>query len=134
MYKYLDIVEKEVNTAAEMAGIEVEDAKEMLDAYFKALDYLLDDERIPEVAIQSMGTLKYSKSRLRQSLEGLSTYKMKEENKERYDIQIPLIEERIRKSKEESGVGYWWSFVPKNFASQLLELKKKDEGREGICE
>lgn len=126
MYKYLDILEKEVSTAAEMAGIEIEDAKEMIDAYFKALDHLIDDERIPEVAIQSMGKIKYSKSKLKQALSGSLPFKMKEDKLERLETQIPLIEARLEKElKKESGVGYWWSFVPKDFATQLVELKNK---------
>lgn len=136
MKKYLIPFEKELQVAAEMSGIEINDAEEMVDAYFKAIDYLMDDERIPTISVQSLGILRFTKSKLNRIFatrsEGSnSKVIVREDTKRKLNIQVDYITKRKEKeSKKEFGVGFWWSFVPKNFATQLLEKENKKEDGE----
>lgn len=136
MKKYLEPFKKELEVAAEMSGIDMEDAEEMVDAYFKAVDYLMDDERIPTISIQSLGILRFSKSKLKRFLtprceDSKSPVVVSERKRRLLDIQVEHIMNRLHKEdRREAGVGFWWSFVPRNFATQLLEKENKKEDGE----
>lgn len=126
---YLKGFEKEVLTACEMSGIDPEDAEDLLDSYFKALDYLIDDDRAPTITIEGLGKLSFDPLKVKRILKERGTYPLKEENKKRYELQLDLLSKRIEKEKnKEKGVGFWWSFVPKNFLTTLINKDEKQEG------
>lgn len=123
---YLNDLEKEIAVAAKMADIDIEDAKELVDAYFKSIDYLADDDRIPEIQVQSIGTLKFSNVKANGLLSDRERpIPMKKETRETREIQIKHIRDRIeREDRKEKGIGFFWSFVPRNFVELLY---KKDD-------
>jgi hypothetical protein len=117
-----------LEVAAEMSGISKEDAQEVADSYFQTLSYLIDDDRIPEIYVQSLGKLEFSKDKVKMAMANKSNFKLSEHEAEFLNTQVPIVENRIsREDKRESGIGYWWSFVPKNFVSQLI--KNKNDGK-----
>lgn len=125
---YLRGFEKELSTAAEMAGIDIEDAEGLIDAYFKALDYMIDDERMPSIPIHSLGTLRFDDRRVRSILRDKAGIKLKEINRLKYQKQLDLISKRTEKEKNgENGVGFWWSFVPKDFVTQLIKKENEEK-------
>lgn len=132
---YLKDFKKEVEVAAEMAGIELEDANYLVDRYFKALSYIINDERMPIVRVTSLGTLKFDEKKVNNILKDIKAIKIKPETKKFYETKLEHVSKRVKKEglgkgkEREKGLGFWWSFVPKDFVTQLI--KKEKDGEEG---
>jgi len=135
---YLKDFKKEVEVAAEMAGIDIEDADNLIDKYFEALSYIIDDERIPNVAVSSLGGLRFNQKKVEKILRDIAGMKLKPESKKYYETILEHVSKRVEKERfykgkqRQKGLGFWWSFVPKDFITQLIKKEKDaEEGKQG---
>ncbi len=128
---YIKGFEKELEVAAEMAGIDIKDAKDLLDHYYKALSYLVEDQRAPTINVHAWGMFKFSSTMVDRVLKA-KTWAMNISDKKRkyYELFLKYIGDRIRReSNREVGVGFWWSLVPRDFVNQLMEKEEVNENK-----
>jgi len=119
---YIKGFEKELEVAAEMAGIDIKDAKTLLDQYYKALGYLIDDQRAPIINVHAWGVFKFSSTLVDRVLNA-KTWAMSISDRKRkyYELFLKYVGGRLeRENNKEVGVGFWWSLVPRDFVNQLM--------------
>lgn len=155
MYKSLSIFlksfDEDIKIACKASGIDIKDVPEEVDKFFTHVRVLIEDERLPDVALAELGTFKSTPSSVRRTL---SLYKMQHKigniSKDFYKYVVSkywhpykrLVDYRFGKGgviNAKVGTGYFWAYVPNKFSCILFpelynkvteeKQNKKDEAK-----
>ena len=148
---FLNSFESELKVACAASGIEIEDVEEEVDSFFRHIRLLLEDERLPDVALAELGTFKSTPTTIRGAIGRYKAqYNIGNISKDFYKYIISkywyaykrIVDYKHGKGgviNNKVGVGYFWAYVPNKFSHILFpdlynkaveeRQNKKDEAK-----
>ncbi len=131
--RLFELTDNEIKIACEVSGIDYKDAEYEFFHFFSSLKELIKDERLPEIEVEGLGIFRSTTNRIKFIInKHIKSYRKGLRPKFYTEYMIKklwypykrIIEDRFGKTqvieKGDGGVGYFWSFVPRQFAQHAF--------------